>query len=101
MTLPEPLESRFEAMVQASEDARPCVVPPGLERRNLAAQHSRELTTQATAARARARQARPGRPRRRLASPYHITWTRVRLALSDGGRARTSWTIVISATRAR
>ena len=67
----------------------------------LAAQHSRELTTQATADRARARQARPRRPRRRLASPYHITWTRVRLALSDGGRARTSWTIVISATRAR
>jgi hypothetical protein len=36
-----------------------------------------------------------------LASPYRVTWTRVRLALSDGGRASTSWTIVISATRAR
>jgi hypothetical protein len=67
----------------------------------LAAQHSRELTAEATEYRALAHQARPRRSRRRLASPYRITWTRVRLALSDGGRPRTSWTIVISATRAR
>jgi hypothetical protein len=66
----------------------------------LAAQHSRELTTQA-ADRALAQQAWPRRSRRRLASPYRVTWTRVRLALSDGGRPRTSWTIVISATRTR
>ena len=67
----------------------------------LAEQHSRELTTQATGNRALARQARPRRSGRRLASPYRITWTRIRLALSDGGRPRTSWTIVISATRTR
>jgi hypothetical protein len=67
----------------------------------LAAQHSRELTAQATGNRALARQARPGRAGHRLASPYRVTWTRVRLALSDGGRPRTSWTIVISATRTR
>ena len=67
----------------------------------LAAQHSRELTAQATGNRALARQARPRRGGHRLASPYRVTWTRVRLALSDGGRPRTSWTIVISATRTR
>ena len=67
----------------------------------LAAQHSRELTAQAAEYRALARPARAPRSGRRLASPYRITWTRVRLALSDGGRPRTSWTIVISATRAR
>ena len=66
----------------------------------LAAQRSREMTSQATGHRL-ARQARPRRPGRRLASPYRVTWTRVRLALSDGGRPRTSWTIVISATRFR
>lgn len=66
----------------------------------LAAQHNHELTTQA-ATHALARQARSHRPGRLLASPYRVTWTRVRLALSDGGRPRTSWTIVISATRAR
>jgi hypothetical protein len=67
----------------------------------LAAQRSRELTAQATGHRALARQARSRRSGRRLASPYRVTWTSVRLALSDGGRRRTSWTIVISATRAR
>jgi len=67
----------------------------------LAAQHTRELTAQATGHRALAHQARPRRSGRLLASPYRVTWTRVRLALSDGGRPRTSWTIVISATRAR
>jgi hypothetical protein len=66
----------------------------------LAAQHNHELTA-AAGRRALARQARPGRSGRLLASPYRVTWTRVRLALSDGGRPRTSWTIVISATRAR
>jgi len=76
----------------------------------LVAQHSRELTARAAAHRALAPRAHTQtqtqtRPRRRsgrrLASPYRVTWTRVRLALSDGGRPRTSWTIVISATRAR
>jgi hypothetical protein len=67
----------------------------------LAAQHHRELTAAASRHRALAGQTRSGRSGRLLASPYHITWTRVRLALSDGGRPRTSWTIVISATRAR
>jgi hypothetical protein len=67
---------------------------------SMAAQHSRDLTTQA-ADRALARQARARRSRRRLTSPYRVTWTRVRLALSDGGRPRSSWTIVISATRTR
>lgn len=67
----------------------------------LAAQRSREMTSQATGHRALARQARPRRSGRRLASPYRVTWTRVRLALIDGGSPRTSWTIVISATRFR
>ena len=65
----------------------------------LAAQHSRELAAQATDRRAPARQARPAG--RRLTSPYRITWTRVNLALTDGGRRSASWTIVISASRAR
>jgi hypothetical protein len=67
----------------------------------LAAEHSRELTEQAAEYRERAAYARPRRRLPRLAAPYHVTWTRVRLALSDGGRPRTSWTIVISATRSR
>ena len=67
----------------------------------LAAQRSRELIAQAAEYRALARPPRARRSGRRLASPYRITWTRVRLALTDGGRPRTSWTIVISATRAR
>ena len=67
----------------------------------LAAQHSRELTARATEYRALARPGRARRSGRRLASPYRITWTRIRLALSEGGRPRTSWTIVISATRTR
>jgi len=69
----------------------------------LAAQHSRELAAQATDRRAPARQSRQARPRsgRRLTSPYRITWTRVNLALTDGGRRSASWTIVISASRAR
>jgi hypothetical protein len=73
----------------------------------LAARHSRELTTRATArhvlapeARPRSSQARP-RSSRLLVPRYRVTWTRVSLALADGGRRRTSWTIVISATRAR
>jgi hypothetical protein len=67
----------------------------------LATQRSREMTAQAAGHRALARQARPRRSGRRLVAPYRVTWTRVRLALSDGGRPRTSWTIVISATRSR
>jgi hypothetical protein len=67
----------------------------------LAAEHCRDLTDQAAQYRALPPQARSRRPRRLLASPYRVTWTRVRLALSDGSRRSTSWTIVISATRAR
>jgi hypothetical protein len=73
----------------------------------LAARHSRELTTRATARQALVPAARPRfrepRPRsgRLLVPRYRVTWTRVSLALADGGRRRTSWTIVISATRAR
>jgi hypothetical protein len=66
----------------------------------LVAQHQRDLAAQATAGRARTSAARP-RSGRRLASPYRVSWTRVRLALSDSGRPSTSWTIVISATRTR
>ena len=66
----------------------------------LAAQHAQELTAQAAEYRALAPRARSRRSRRRLA-PYRVTWTRVRLALSEGGPRSTSWTIVISATRAR
>jgi hypothetical protein len=66
---------------------------------SLAAQHRRELTSEATAYRALVPQ--PRRSGLRRVAPYRVTWTRVRLALSDGGRPSTSWTIVISATRAR
>jgi hypothetical protein len=43
------------------------------------------------------------RPRsgRRVAPGYHVSWSRVSLALSEGGRPRTSWAIVISGTRSR
>jgi hypothetical protein len=67
----------------------------------LVMQRQRDLAAQATAGRARTSSAARPRSGRRLASPYRITWTRVRLAMSDGGRPRTSWTIVISATRTR
>jgi hypothetical protein len=66
---------------------------------SLAAEHARELTAQADAHRAAA----VPRPRsgRRLAPGYHVSWSRVSLRLTDGGRPRTSWAIVISGTRAR
>jgi hypothetical protein len=43
------------------------------------------------------------RPRsgRRLAPGYHINWSRIRVAATDGGRPGTSWAIVISGTRTR
>jgi hypothetical protein len=67
----------------------------------LVAEHARELTAEADAHRA-AEIAQP-RPRsgRRLAPGYHVSWSRVNLALPEGGRPRTSWAIVISGTRAR
>jgi hypothetical protein len=64
----------------------------------LAAQHSRELTDQADARRAPVPRPRSGR---RFAPRYRVTWSRVSLALTDGGRPRTSWAIVISGTRSR
>jgi len=69
---------------------------------SLAAEHTRELTAQADAHRAAAVAVpRPRVGRRRLAPGYHVSWSRVSLALSEGGRPRTSWAIVISGTRAR
>jgi hypothetical protein len=43
------------------------------------------------------------RPRsgRRVAPGYHLSWSHVSLALTEGGRRRTSWAIVISGTRSR
>jgi hypothetical protein len=67
---------------------------------SLAAEHARELTAQADAHRAAAAVPRL-RSGRRLAPGYHVSWSRVSLALTDGGRPRTSWAIVISGTRAR
>jgi hypothetical protein len=67
---------------------------------SLAAEHARALTAQATAHRAAAAVPRP-RSGLRLAPGYHVSWSRVSLALTDGGRPRTSWAIVISGTRAR
>jgi hypothetical protein len=67
----------------------------------LAARQARELTSQATARYAPASPT-PLTPRRRLFPRYRITWTRISLALTDGGRPRTSsWAIVISTTRGR
>ena len=69
---------------------------------SLAAEHIRELTAQADAHRAAAVAVpRPRSGRRRLAPGFHVSWSRVSLALSEGGRPRTSWAIVISGTRAR
>jgi hypothetical protein len=69
----------------------------------LVAEHARQLTAEADAHRA-ASVAVP-RPRtgggRRLAAGYRVSWSRVSLALPEGGRPRTSWAIVISGTRAR
>jgi hypothetical protein len=68
---------------------------------SLVAQHTRELTAQADAE--RVAQIAVPRPRsgRRVAPGYHVSWSRVSLALSEGGRPRTSWAIVISGTRSR
>jgi hypothetical protein len=68
----------------------------------LAAERARELTAQAAAHRAAAIAVpRPRSGGRRLAPGYHVSWSRVSLALSEGGRPRTSWAIVISGTRSR
>jgi hypothetical protein len=68
---------------------------------SLVAEHARELTAQADAHRAVAVAVPRPRSGRRLARGYHVSWSRVSLALTDGGRPRTSWAIVISGTRAR
>jgi len=69
---------------------------------SLVAEHTRELTAQADAHRAAAIAVpRPRSGGRRLAPGYHVSWSRVSLALSEGGRRRTSWAIVISGTRSR
>jgi hypothetical protein len=65
----------------------------------LAAQHSRELTAEARARRAAAIPVPRPRSGRILAPGYHINWSRVSLALTDGDRPRTSWAIVISGSR--
>ena len=67
----------------------------------LVAQHTRELAAQAAAERAAAIAVRRPRSGRRLAPGYHVSWSRVSLALSEGGRPRASWAIVISGTRSR
>ena len=68
----------------------------------LAAEHIRDLTAQADARHAAAIAVpRPRSGGRRLAPGYRVSWSRVSLALSEGGRPRTSWAIVISGTRSR
>ena len=68
---------------------------------SLVAEHTRELTAQADAHRAAAIAVPRPRSGRRLVPGYHVSWSRVSLALSDGAGRRTSWAIVISGTRAR
>ncbi len=68
---------------------------------SLVAQHTRELAAQADAERAAAVAVPRPRFGRRLAPGYHVSWSRVSLALPEGGRPRTSWAIVISGTRSR
>lgn len=69
---------------------------------SLAAEHIRDLTAQADARHAAAIAVpRPRSGGRRLAPGYHVSWSRISLALSEGGRPRTSWAIVISGTRSR
>ena len=69
---------------------------------SLAAEHIRELTAQADARHAAAIAVpRPRSGGRRLAPGYRVSWSRVSLALSEGGRPRTLWAIVISGTRSR
>jgi len=68
---------------------------------SLVAAHARELTAEADAH--RAAQIAVPRPRsgRRLAPGFHVSWSRVSLALPEGAGPRTSWAIVISGTRSR
>ena len=69
---------------------------------SLAAERIRDLTAQADARHAAAIAVpRPRSGGRRRAPGYHVSWSRVSLALSEGGRPRTSWAIVISGTRSR
>ncbi len=69
---------------------------------SLAAEHIRDLTAEADARHAAAIAVpRPRSGGRRLAPGYHVSWSRVSLALTEGGRPRTSWAIVISGTRSR
>ena len=69
---------------------------------SLVAEHTRELTAQADARPRRGDRGAPAPVRgRRLAPGYHVSWSRVSLALTEGGRPRTSWAIVISGTRSR
>jgi hypothetical protein len=69
---------------------------------SLAAEHIRDLTAQADARHAAAIAVpRPRSGGRRLAPGYRVSWSRVSLALTEGGRPRTSWAIVISGTRSR
>jgi hypothetical protein len=68
---------------------------------SLVAEHTRELSAQADAHRAAAIAVPRPRSGRRIAPGYHLSWSRVSLALTEGGRPRTSWAIVISGTRFR
>jgi len=68
---------------------------------SLVAEHTRELSAQAAAHRAAAIAVPRPRSGRRIAPGYHLSWSRVSLALTEGGRPRTSWAIVISGTRSR
>jgi hypothetical protein len=69
---------------------------------SLAAEHIRDLSAQADARHAAAIAVpRPRSGGRRLAPGYRVSWSRVSLALPEGGRPRTSWAIVISGTRSR
>jgi hypothetical protein len=68
---------------------------------SLVAEHARELTAQADAHRAAAIAVPRPRSGRRVAPGYHLSWSHVSLALTEGGRRRTSWAIVISGTRSR
>jgi hypothetical protein len=68
---------------------------------SLVAEHARELTAHADAHRAAAIAVPRPRSGRRIAPGYHLSWSRVSLALTEGGRRRTSWAIVISGTRSR
>jgi len=68
---------------------------------SLVAEHTRELSAQAAAHRAAAIAVPRPRSGRRIAPGYHLSWSRVSVALTEGGRPRTSWAIVISGSRSR